>query len=289
MSEKTNACTLLGYPADAKLLIVNADDFGMCHSLCEGGMRAIQEGLATSCSLMVPTPWGIHAMKLLKDNPHIPFSVHLCAVSEYAYYRWKPLSAPAKVPTLIDEVGCFVRDHLIDEMVAGVNLDELEKEFRLQIDTVLDYGLTPSHLDSHYHVAGLRDDIFDMTVSLALEYGLALRVTKADSIRKLQSKGLPTVDHEVLDSGRIELEKKESLFTSALEAISAGLTEWGIHPGIESQELKAIMEGPGIWSGVWEGRLLDLSFITSQTAKDIVREQGIEIIDYRPLQKMWQQ
>jgi predicted glycoside hydrolase/deacetylase ChbG (UPF0249 family) len=146
----------------------------------------------------------------------------------------------------------------------------------LQIDTVLDYGLTPSHLDSHldshYHVSGLRDDIFDMTVSLALDYGLAMRVTNTDSIRKLQGEGLPTVDHEVLDSGRIALEEKESLFLRELEALPPGLSEWGIHPGIESQELKAIMAGPGIWSGVWEGRVLDLTFATSQLAKDVVRE-----------------
>ena len=37
------------------------------------------------------------------------------------------LSAPAKVPTLIDDVGCFLGDHFVDEMVAGVNLDELEE------------------------------------------------------------------------------------------------------------------------------------------------------------------
>jgi len=127
VTEESNACTLLGYPADAKLLIINADDFGMCNALCEGGMRSIHEGLATSCSLIVPTPWGSHGMKLLKENPDIPFSVHLCAVSEYAHYRWKPLSAPAKIPTLVDEAGCFVRDHLIDEMVFGVSVEEMEK------------------------------------------------------------------------------------------------------------------------------------------------------------------
>jgi len=36
---------LLGYPADARLLIINADDFGMCNSVNEAIIRALREGL----------------------------------------------------------------------------------------------------------------------------------------------------------------------------------------------------------------------------------------------------
>ena len=288
MTGNTNACEILGCPPDARLLIVNADDFGMCHALNEGALRAIKEGLASSCSVMVPAPWGLHAIHLLQENPGIPFGVHLCAVSEYAHYRWRPLTGPARVPSLVDASGYFYRDHRIPELLSRASLDELETEFRAQVDAVLSSGLHPTHLDSHYHVHGLREDVFDLTVDLALEYGLALRVSDEPAIEKLQGRGYPTSDHPILDCGRVELSEKASLFARLLRQLPPGLSEWAIHPGIESEELRAIMSGPGIYSGVWEGRYLDLTFITSEEARRIVREEGIEILDYAPLQEIWQ-
>ncbi|RPJ40776.1 MAG: ChbG/HpnK family deacetylase, partial [Chloroflexi bacterium] len=62
---KSQTARLLGYPADARLLILNADDFGMCNSTNEAIMRTLQEGLIRSTTLMVPCPWAKHAMHFL--------------------------------------------------------------------------------------------------------------------------------------------------------------------------------------------------------------------------------
>ena len=56
MSEPTLA-ERLGYSADDRLLIVNSDDLGMCHSANEGVYDSLRNGMATSASLMVPAPW----------------------------------------------------------------------------------------------------------------------------------------------------------------------------------------------------------------------------------------
>lgn len=56
---------LLGYPADARLLIVNADDFGMCHAINEAILQTLKAGIVSSTTLMVPCPWAPHAMQLL--------------------------------------------------------------------------------------------------------------------------------------------------------------------------------------------------------------------------------
>lgn len=70
MSMSTDGQTnrLLGYPADARLLIVNADDFGMCHAVNEAVFGALKEGLVRSTTLMVPCPWAIHPAL---DNPEL--------------------------------------------------------------------------------------------------------------------------------------------------------------------------------------------------------------------------
>ena len=67
MSRNTQTNELLGYPPDARLLILNADDFGMCHSVNEATIHAIKERLVTSCTLMVPCPWSLHGIHLLSQ------------------------------------------------------------------------------------------------------------------------------------------------------------------------------------------------------------------------------
>jgi predicted glycoside hydrolase/deacetylase ChbG (UPF0249 family) len=77
----------LGYPADARLLIINADDFGMCHATNTAIFRTLTEGVVGSTTLMVPCAWASHAMHLLAENPSIPFGVHLTIVGDGADYR----------------------------------------------------------------------------------------------------------------------------------------------------------------------------------------------------------
>src|SRR6478609_6541591 len=72
--------TLLGYPDDARLLIINADDFGMCHSVVEAILRGLKEGVVTSTTLMTTCPWAPYAIQLLHENPDISFGVHLTLV-----------------------------------------------------------------------------------------------------------------------------------------------------------------------------------------------------------------
>jgi YdjC-like protein len=62
---------LLGYPVDARLLIINADDFGMFHAVNAAIFRALKHGVLHSTTLMVPCPWALHAMHFLADHPEI--------------------------------------------------------------------------------------------------------------------------------------------------------------------------------------------------------------------------
>lgn len=59
---------LLGYPQDARLLILNADDFGMCNSVNEAIIGVLKAGLVRSTTVMAPCPWALHAMDFLFDR-----------------------------------------------------------------------------------------------------------------------------------------------------------------------------------------------------------------------------
>ncbi len=289
MPGNRGACAWLGYPPDARLLILSTDDFGLCHAHNEGTLRAIEDGLATSCSLMMPAPWSGHAIHLLKENPRIPFGVHLTLVSEYVNYRWKPLTPFDRVPSLLDESGYFPLDNRYAELLMHADPAEVEREYRAQIEAVLATGLQPTHLDSHYGTHELRESLFDMTVGLAIEYGMALRVGRKDGVEKLRARGLPAIDHRVTDCGRIDPGRKVSILTKALRALPSGLSEWAMHPAIVTGELEAIMSSPlveGV-SATPEGRRSSLEFMTSERVAAIAEEEGIEFLSYAPLQRLW--
>ena len=289
MEGAPRANELLGYPADARLLIVNADDFGMCHGQNLGAIKSMTEGLVSSCSLMAPTPWCLHAADYLRRNPETSFAVHLTVVSEYRHYRWGPVAPAAEVPSLLDESGYFYGDDRFDHMLEVADIGELETEFRAQIEAVTSLGLDPSHLDTHYGPHEYRQDIFDLVFQLARDYGLAMRAGSPHLVERLLAQGLPVAEHGVLDSGRIPPEAKLEVLTTKLRELPAGLSEWALHPGIATDELRAVMADPRVpgVSGTAEGRQSDFDAAVSDEAARIVEDEGIGIIGYRKLQQVW--
>jgi chitin disaccharide deacetylase len=265
-SRKSETNKLLGYPGDARLLIINADDFGMCNAINEAVFRTLVEGTLCSTTLMVPCPWALHAIHWLQENPDIPFGVHLTAISDPDDYAWGPLTARDKVPSLVSEAGYFYNFARMPEFLAQVSLDELEAEFRAQIEAVLAARLKPTHLDWHALRLAGRTDIHDLMTGLAKEYGLALRVRGRDWI---ESYMMGTVD-------------KAAHYARLLRELPAGLSEWAVHPGLDSSELLAI-EPDGDHS-----RQLDFDFLMSAEAREIIKQEGIILLSYRPLQALWQ-
>jgi chitin disaccharide deacetylase len=272
---------LLGYPPDARLLIVNADDFGFCHSINAAIVQSLAEGLVRSTTLMVPCPWSPQAMRFLADHPEIPFGIHLTAISDPAGYRWGPVTPRDKVPSLVDSSGFFYNFEGMPRLLAQVSLAELEMEFRAQIETALAAGLKPTHLDWHSLRLGSRMVIFDLMIRLAKEYGLAMRVMDRPVIEKLQNQELPTIDYDFLDSYLLDPAEKPTRFVQLLRDLPAGLSEWAVHPGFDNMELQAIEPGGSPF------RQADFDFWTSKQAKDVVQKEGIILLDYRPLQAAW--
>ena len=192
------------------------------------------------------------------------------------------------MPSLIDkglpgQARYFYDFEHMAEFLAQVSLDELEMEFRAQIEIVLAAGLQPTHLDWHSLRIGGREDISEVMLSLAREYGLALRVSGRSWIEKLQSQGLPTNDYDVLDSYLLDPVNKAARFAELLRELPVGLSEWAVHPGLDSPELLALEPGGN------HIRQTDFDFLMSQQAKDIIQEEGIILLDYRALQAVWKE
>jgi predicted glycoside hydrolase/deacetylase ChbG (UPF0249 family) len=124
------------------------------------------------------------------------------------------------------------------------------------------------------------DDIFNLTVGLALEYGVALRVFDVTRSVRRQRRGLPTADHRVVDSTRLPTANKGARFVRMLRELPAGLSEWAVHPGLGTAEARTIDR----W---WAKRAADLRFLVSREARETVEAEGILLLDYRSLQAVW--
>ena len=272
---------LLGYPADARLLLVNADDFGMCHSVNAAIMGALAAGIVRSTTLMVPCPWALHATHFLAAHPEIPFGVHLTVIADWFDYRWGPLTSPEKVPTLVNGDGHFYNFDQMPQLFAQLNLDELTMEFRAQIEWVLAAGLKPTHLDWHCLRLSGKDDIFDVMLGLAREYGLALRIFERAWSEKALNQGLPAIDQGFLDSYHVDPATKAAHYTELLRRLPAGLSEWAVHPALDSAELLAIDPETN------HIRQSDYDFLVSPQAQAVIRQEGIILLDYRALQAVW--
>ena len=246
-------------------------------------VESIENGIASSCSLLVPCPAAGEAMRLLRERPHIPFGIHLALIRDSPDYRWGPSAAKADVPSLLDpDTGELYVDRPAQRaaLLAAAELAEAERELRAQIDAVADMGLAPTHLDWHCLADGGRADIFDLAMALAEEYGLAARVWLDDGRRKAREQGKPVVDNAFLDSYSVGVHDRAATYARMLRDLPPGLSEWAVHPGHGTEQWQSI-------DPAWRVRDGDHAFLTSPEAREILDREGITVIDYRPLQQAW--
>lgn len=137
----------LGFPKGAKVLILHVDDVGMSYESNVGAIKAIEEGIATSLSVMMTCPWVPGFVHYLKRRSEIDAGLHLTLTSEWKDYRWGPLAGKPAVAGLTDEEGALW--HSVEEVVQHATPEEVDKEIRSQLERARNMGFEPTHMDSH--------------------------------------------------------------------------------------------------------------------------------------------
>ena len=272
-----------------RYLIVHADDAGMSHSVNAATQAALESGVVTSASIMVPCPWFKEIAVYAKAHPQYDYGIHLTLNSEWDVYRWGPVASRDRVPSLVDPTGCLWDN--VGQVAMHAIAEEVKIELKAQIDRALDFGVPLSHLDTHMGTVLCRPDLVDVYVDLAVEYNLpilffkrmppglekeyaALAAQFEKSVSKLKQHKLPLLDNLLQFYGGNIPEKRKQLYFDELAKIGPGVTQLIIHCGYDNEELRAITDSSA-------RRDQDRAIFTDPATRAYLREQKIELISWK--------
>ena len=116
----------LGFPKGSKVVILHADDIGMCSEANQAAEPYLLNDEIQSAAAMVPCPWFDEFAEWAINNPQEDIGLHLTLTSEWQTYRWGPVSDPKSVPGLIDPDGFLW--HEVVGVVNHATAEEVEIE-----------------------------------------------------------------------------------------------------------------------------------------------------------------
>ena len=274
----------LGYPRDAKLLIVHADDLGAAHSINSASIKALESGLVTSGSIMIPCPWLPEIAAYARAHPTADLGLHLTLTSEWSLYRWGPVLPKDRVPSLLDSSGYLY--HLENEAAAHMDVKEAEAEIRAQIARAKALGIEPTHLDSHMGTLYQNRALFEILLRAARENKLPVRVSKDWFSSASFMPALLGPDDVVLDR-TISIEPDVTpanwsrFYADAIKGLQPGVTDMIVHLAYADEEMKGVTFAHPDWGAEWRQR--DFEFVTSDAFRKLLQENNVKLITWREL------
>lgn len=279
----------LGHPADAKLLIVHADDLGMSHSKNAATFAAMHDGVVTSASVMMPTPWVGEVVEVARQHPELDLGVHLTLTAEWKHYKWGPLLGADDVPSLVTPAGVF-HDNVPD-FAAAANAAEVEAEVRAQIERAYALGLDVTHLDGHMGAMLATDEIAEIYLRIGAEYKLPVRVhehhgDRVDDLELRTRLAKYPVSYQITAGAPATTypDGMIAYYNDFLRNLQPGLNLLVVHLGFDDPEMQAITVEHPLWGARW--RQIDYDWSMSDETKAIIEEEGIILIDNRDLRNL---
>jgi predicted glycoside hydrolase/deacetylase ChbG (UPF0249 family) len=247
---------------------------GYSHSGNVALMKCQKEGIQTSIEIIVPSPWFPEAVKMLKENPGIDVGIHLALTSEWDNVKWRPVS---DCKSITDSNGYFYpmvwpnknypRQAILEN---AWKIEDIEKEFRAQIELALKHIPWISHVSAHMGCANMNDEVRALTQKLVNEYKIPVSPDKTNVI------GIG------YDGPHKTSTEKLQAFTKMLNKLEPGKTYIFVdHPGLNDEELRAIHHIG--YENVAEDRQGVTDVFTNEKIKALIKQKGIQLISYKDL------
>ncbi|AOY00138.1 polysaccharide deacetylase family protein [Jeongeupia sp. USM3] len=287
----------LGFDADARVLIIHADDIGMCQATVSAWARLVEFGLMTSASAMPPCSWfpaaAIEAQRL---GRRADLGVHLTLNCEWQHYRWGPVTRSAPEDGLTGPEGYF--HPLAKPTHAHARVDAARAELTAQIERAIAAGVELTHLDSHM-LTMFSPALLPVYLDLAHQYSLppliprwsaadiaqwcvldqALAQTMYEQICAREAAGETVLidSFNGLPFGEaFELAERRTWALDWLDTLGAGVHCLIGHPADDTPELRAI-------AADWRVRTGDAALFADPVFRDAILERGFKFVGMREI------
>jgi predicted glycoside hydrolase/deacetylase ChbG (UPF0249 family) len=278
----------LGYPKNTKLLILHADDIGVSHSQNMASLSALEKGYVSSGSIMVPCPWFPEAAAYSIAHPAADLGLHLTLTSEWKYYKWGPVSSKDKTVSLVNSKGFLFDD--LDSLGKMAQLKDVEQELRAQIDRAIQFGIHPTHFDSHMAGCFFNKEYLKVYIKLAREYHVPCLLNK-DAFKILFN---INIDELITDSDVLvdkvfmaypDDYKKgmASYYTKVISSLQPGLNCILLHAAYNNEEMQAVTVDHPDYGAAW--RQADFDFFSSEACKKLLADQNIHLITWKEIKE----
>ena len=283
----------LGWSPGTRALILHIDDAGMSYDSNLGVMRAVDEGVANSLSVMMPCPWVPQMVRWI-ERSGADAGLHLTLTSEWTDYRWGPLAGKPAVPGLTDPDGCLLDN--VPLVVKNASADEVETEIRAQLDRARTMGFKPTHFDSHMGTLFANDAFLERYIKVGIETGIPVMFPgghgffinqqteggQAERRRQigvnLWKSGLPVLDDLHNFSYEWKTDQKTDAYIEAVRSLKPGVTMMIMHCTDPTEVFQKI-------SGSGETRRGDLNAMLDPRLKAAIGEEGIVLTTWRELKQ----
>jgi hopanoid biosynthesis associated protein HpnK len=283
-------------------LIVNADDFGFTSGVNRAIVEAHSRGVVTSSTLMANGPTFAEAAQLAKTIPKLSIGCHVVLIDG------QPVLGVEQLPSLTN--GSAFHDRLIAfagrAIAGGIDADEITAEATAQIRKIQSTGIVVSHIDTHKHthlfpkilrpllraagacgIRAMRNPFGPRlplrSSQLLARPGLWTRYAELRVLGRFAGKFREAVDREgfitpdgtlgVVVTGLLD----ETLFRAIARSIPQGTWEFVCHPGYNDADLQRAE------TRLRQSRETELRVLTLPATREVLLQEGIELISYRDL------
>ncbi|MGO8766708.1 MAG: hopanoid biosynthesis-associated protein HpnK [Limisphaerales bacterium] len=268
-------------------LIVNADDFGLSHSVNETVVRAHREGILTTASLMVNEAGFEEAVRLAGENPRLGVGLHLTLLHGHSALP------PGQIPGLANSRGEF------SESPVGVGMgyffkrslrEQLRREIHAQFGKFHGTGLPLDHVNGHLHLH-LHPTVLAILMDDAEKLGIRrMRLTR-DCLSRSRKMSRGHWFYRVSHAAIFEILSGRARKTFERKRIKHAQITFGLLQDSRVNEeyvLKLLPELPEGDSELYSHPSLDkfkheFDALVSPAVKELARTLGIEFIRYQDL------
>lgn len=281
----------LGYSETDRLVIIHADDIGMCQASVQAFKDLWSVGSITSGAVMVPCPWFPAAAQMCRENPEMDMGVHATLNAEWENYRWGPVSTREQASGLMDADGYFHQWH--EAVYQNARPEAVAVEVNAQVEKALAAGIDVTHVDSHMgtilnslfiqsYIQAAASRLLPNMLPRTNAKGIEMMGASSEELMiyepimaQLESMGIPTLEGIVampLDHA----EDHTGLAKKLLSELPVGITHFILHPSIDTPELRAICPD-------WPARVANYNAFMSDELKKFIESENIKLIGYRQI------